>query len=99
VAIPSRHFSGNLYVFLNHAKNQSRNRENGKDLVSVIKCLSHVSCLYVVENDDFFALADKNEMARLTKSLMERIFKGKCSLREEMQREGHLNVAVEYTDV
>jgi hypothetical protein len=37
-----------------------------------------------MEKGDFFALANKNEIARL----MERIFKGKCALTEEMQRVG-----------
>jgi hypothetical protein len=41
-----------------------------------------------VEKDDIFALANKNELSRLAKSLMERLFKGKCALTEEMQREG-----------
>jgi hypothetical protein len=46
----------------------------------------------------FFALANKNEIAGLAKSLMERLFKGKCALKEEMQREGDVNV-VEYSDM
>jgi hypothetical protein len=45
-----------------------------------------------------FAFADKNEIARLAKSLMERLFKGKCALTKEMQR-GDVNVAVEYSDM
>jgi hypothetical protein len=42
-----------------------------------------------VEMDDIFDLANKNEVAQLTK-LMERLFKGKYALTEEMQREKYL---------
>jgi hypothetical protein len=35
------------------------------DLISAIKHLSDVSCLHGVEKDDRFALANKNEIARL----------------------------------
>jgi hypothetical protein len=54
--------------------------------------LRNVSCLYSEEKDDFFALANKNEIARLAKSLMNRLFKGKCTLTEEMQSDDDVNV-------
>jgi hypothetical protein len=52
--------------------------------VSLVKCLTNVSCLCGVGKDGFFALADKNGIARLAKSLLEILRKGKCALREEM---------------
>jgi hypothetical protein len=45
-----------------------------------------------------FALAKKNEIARLAKSLLERLFKGNCALTEEMKGEG-VDVFVEYSDI
>jgi hypothetical protein len=39
-----------------------------------------------------FALADKPEIARLAKSLMERLLKGKFALAGETQGEGDVNV-------
>jgi hypothetical protein len=42
-------------------------------------------------------LANKNEIARLAKSLMKGLCKGKCALTEEMQREEDVKV-VEYSD-
>jgi hypothetical protein len=36
---------------------------------------------------------------RLGKSLMERLFKGKCVLSEEMQREEDVDIIVEYPDM
>jgi hypothetical protein len=52
-----------------------------------------------VEEDDFSALASKNEIVRLAKSLIERLFKGKCALTEEMQGTEDANVAVECSDM
>jgi hypothetical protein len=57
-----------------------------KGIASLIKYLSNVNYLYEVEKDEFFALANKNEIARLAKSLMGKLFKEKCALTEEMQR-------------
>jgi hypothetical protein len=70
-----------------------------KGLVSLIKYLSNVSCLHEVEKDGIFALANNNEIARLAKSLIERLYKGKRALTEEMQREENVNVVVEYSDM
>jgi hypothetical protein len=42
-------------------------------------------------------LANKNEIAQLAKSLLERLFAGKCALTEETQRD--VNVVVEYSDM
>lgn len=42
-----------------------------------------------------FALANKNEIARLEKSLMESFFKGKCALRKKYLR----NNLMEYADM
>jgi hypothetical protein len=49
-------------MLLKEIRNELLKRRN-KDLVSLIKYLSNVSCLYEVEKDDFFALAHKNEIA------------------------------------
>jgi tetrahydrodipicolinate N-succinyltransferase len=51
-----------------------------------------------VEKDYFLALANKNEIARLAKLLIERLFKEKCALTEEMQGED-VNVVAEYSDM
>jgi hypothetical protein len=44
-------------------------------------------------------LANKNEIARLIQLLLERLFKGKCALTEEMQREEDVNVFVKSSDM
>jgi hypothetical protein len=62
-------------MLIKEIRNKLLKRKN-KDLVFLIKYLSKVSCLYEVEKDDFFALSNKNEIARLAKSLMEILFKG-----------------------
>jgi hypothetical protein len=54
--------------------------------------------LFVWDGKEMFFLANKTEIARLAKLLMERIFKGKCVLTEGMQREEDVNV-VEYCDM
>jgi RNase adaptor protein for sRNA GlmZ degradation len=46
-------------------------------LVSLGKCLTTVSCLCGGGKDDFLALADRNEIALLAKSLLEILLKGK----------------------
>jgi hypothetical protein len=59
---------------LKEIRNELLKRRN-KDLVPIIKYLSNVSCLYEVDKDDIFALANKNEIPRLAKSLMETLLK------------------------
>jgi hypothetical protein len=55
-------------------------KEIGNELLKHIKYLSKVNCLYEGKKDDIFALANKNERARLARPLMERLLKGKCAL-------------------
>jgi hypothetical protein len=79
------------YVFSSTPLKEIRNgllKRRNKVLISLIKHLSDASCIYGVEEDDFFALANKNVIAGLAKSLMQRLFKGKCALTEELQGEG-----------
>jgi hypothetical protein len=54
-------------MLLKEIRNELLKRRN-KDLASLIKYLSNVSCLCETEKDDFFVLANKNEIARLANS-------------------------------
>jgi hypothetical protein len=45
-----------------------------------------------------FALANRNEIVQLAKSLLERLSTGKCALTEETQRED-VNAVMEYSDM
>lgn len=56
-----------------------------KGLISFIKHLNNVSSLYEVDN--FFALANKNEVVQLVESLMERLVKENMLYQKKLQRE------------
>lgn len=67
-----------------------------RDLVSLTKYLNNVSCLCEME-EEFFALSNKNEIARLAKSLMERLFKG--TFTAKVPREEIKDVLTESSDI
>ncbi|KAF6321781.1 S1 RNA binding domain 1 [Rhinolophus ferrumequinum] len=72
-------------------------KRRNRDLVSLTKYLSNVSCLCEREEDEFFALSSKNEIARLAKSLMGRLFKG--TFTAEVPREEIKDVHTESSDI
>ncbi|XP_074174497.1 uncharacterized protein LOC109443974 isoform X2 [Rhinolophus sinicus] len=73
-------------------------KRRNRELVSLTKYLSNVSCLCEMEKDEFFALSSKNEIARLAKSLMERLFKGTFTA-EEVPREEIKEVLTVSSDI
>lgn len=59
-------------------------RAETDNLLSFIKCLSNVDILYEV--DSCFGLANKNKIAQLAQSLLERLLEGHYGLSEERRR-------------